>query len=248
MLFYFVPFSSPNVILLINSIIQLFDHKFEHQQQYKMMKLLNTILLLSAFTCHVTAQNNCACYPLQYTFTLDLNDLTKACDYTYQDGEITDNNGQGPNPIPPGIANLDLPPSGVGNPAAFEYVGCSTLPDITVTEVALVEIEEIGPDDNRLKFYEYGGLGEPGLVHGTTINYDSITFTEPTAIVKTLKVYLGLKGTDDLNQPTNQDFEFEVRYSNLCNVNPYTENDFAGYLNFVSFQRAPCSLFLSFFN
>ena len=221
------------------------------------MKLLNNILLLTAFTGHVAAQN-CACYPLQYNFKLDLADLTRACDYTYENGAITDNNDQGPNPIPPGIASLDLPPTGVGNPAAFEYVGCSTslgstIPVINPAQILIVEIEEFGPDEfaPALNSYEYGYNGEPALRNGDFISYDSITATDPNAIVKTLKVYMGLREIiTDVNGNTvnnDQDFEFEVRYSNLCDAVPYTAGDFAGYLNFVSFHRATCS-FLSFFN
>lgn len=195
-----------------------------------MMKLLNTVLLLSAFTGHVTAQNNCACYPLQYNLRLDFLDLKRACDYTYENGELTDNNGEGPSPIPPGIANLE----GGG----FEYVGCSTKPDITPTELAILEIEEFGPDESApfLKKYSYNsGVDGPPLVNGDTISYESITATDTTAIVKTLKVYMGLEGTDENGNAAQQTFQFEVRYSNLCNTLPYTEKDFAGFLNFVSF-------------
>lgn len=202
------------------------------------MKLLNTILLLTAFTGHVTAQNNCACYPLQYNFSLDLLDFKKECDYTYQDGVITKNNDEGPNPTPPGIANLDF--ENGGNPAAFEYVGCSTKPTITELEVVIVEIEEFGPDENAvgpLKAYSFVSGINGELVNGDTISYQSITAEDPTAIVKTLKIYMGLKGLDANGNEEDQTFQFEVRYSNLCNALPYTENDFAGFLNFVSFIK-----------
>ncbi|GFH44187.1 predicted protein [Chaetoceros tenuissimus] len=199
-----------------------------------MMKLLNTILLLISFTGHVIAQNNCACYPLQYNFRLDLLDLKKACDYTYENGNITDNNSEGPSPIPPGIANLDL--LGGASPEAFEYVGCSTQPDITNQEIAIFEIEEFGPIENStaLQSFSLDPENVTALDHNSIITYDSVTAFDPTAIVKTLKVYIGLKGVNATGDETDQDFEFEVRYSNICNAVPYTENDFAGYLNFDS--------------
>jgi hypothetical protein len=119
----------------------------------------------------------------------------------------------------------------VGNGAGVKDAFCtvkngSNLTDLKPVSVTRYQIIELGQDLTPIKVKEESMIT---LKDGDEISFSSITGAQPSVVSGGLQVHMdGLNSADEKIV-----LEWIVRYSNLCEVYPYSDGNSLGWMEFV---------------